>query len=129
MPARPRPRSGGEAIGPNPTDRGKGGVKRHVLVEAQGLPIGVAFTGAKVHEVTQVQAVLDSVPVLSPPAKGDFAPGFCADKGYDAGAVRRLLAQWGWVHILGRGEEADKCCTPGYRARRQRKKQPQLQAV
>ncbi|AMJ67464.1 hypothetical protein AXW84_20070 [Hymenobacter sp. PAMC 26628] len=110
---------GGEAVGPNPTDRGKGGVKRHVLTEAQGLPIGVAVTGANVHEVTQVQTVLDSMPVLPPPAEGDFAPGFCSDKGYDAEAVRRLLAQWGYrVHILGRGEEAEKRRTPGYRARR-----------
>jgi len=110
---------GGEAVGPNPTDRGKGGVKRHVLVEAQGLPVGVAVTGANVPEGPQVQAVLESMPVLPPPAEGDFAPGFCADKGYDAEAVRRLLARWGYrVHILGRGEEADKCRTPGSRARR-----------
>ena len=59
------------------------------------------------------------MPVLPPPAEGDFAPGFCADKAYDAEAIRRLLAQWGYqVHLLGRGEEADKCRTPGYRARR-----------
>ncbi|WP_442905589.1 IS5 family transposase [Hymenobacter sp. PAMC 26628] len=110
---------GGEAVGPNPTDRGKGGVKRHADGQAQGLPIGVAVTGANVHEVTQVRAVLDSMPVLPPPAEDDFAPGFCADKGYDAEAIRRLLAQWGYrVHILSRGEEADKCRTPGYRARR-----------
>lgn len=66
-----------------------------MLVEAQGLPVGVAVTGANVHEVPQVQAVLDARPVLPPPAEGDFAPGFCADKGYDAEAIRRLLAQWG----------------------------------
>nr|WP_157886967.1 IS5 family transposase [Hymenobacter sp. PAMC 26628] len=110
---------GGEAVGPHPTDRGKGGVKRHVLAEAQGLPIGVAVTGANAHEVTQVHAVPDAIPVLPPPAEGDFAPGCCADKGYAAEAIRRLLAQWGYrVHLLGRGEEADKCRPPGYRARR-----------
>lgn len=77
-----------------------------MLTEAQGLPVGAAVTGANVPEVTQVQVVLDAMPVLPPPAQGDFAPGFCADKGYDAEAVRRLLAQRGYrVHILGRGEE------------------------
>lgn len=41
---------GGEAVGPNPTNRGKGGGKRHLLTKAQGLPVGVAVTGATVHE-------------------------------------------------------------------------------
>lgn len=43
----------------------------------------------------------------------------CQEKGYDAEAIRRLLAQRGYqAYILSRGEEAHKCRTPGYRARR-----------
>ena len=30
----------GGKIGPNPTDRGKAGVKRSLLTEGQGVPIG-----------------------------------------------------------------------------------------
>lgn len=51
-------------VGLNYTDRGNGGVKCHVLTETQGLPIGVAVTGPNVHEATQVQAVLEFMPVL-----------------------------------------------------------------
>ena len=90
--ARTSSRSGGEAIGPNPADRDRGGVKRHVLTGAKGLPDGVAVTGTNVHEAPQVQAVLDCIPVMPTPAKDNFAAGCCADKSYDAEAICRLLA-------------------------------------
>lgn len=110
---------GGEAVGPNPTDRGKGGVKRHLLTEAQGLPVGVAVTGANVHDVTQVEAVFASMPLLPPPVTEEFAQGFCADKGYDAKTVREFIEKRHYAdHIKSRGEEAAECKTPGYRARR-----------
>ncbi|RSK38459.1 IS5 family transposase [Hymenobacter perfusus] len=110
---------GGQAVGPNPTDRGKGGVKRHLLTEAQGLPVGLAVTGANVADVIQVQAVFDSMPVLPSPDTDEFPQGFCADKGHDAKAVRHLIQQRGYVdHIQSRDQEATLCKTPGYRARR-----------
>jgi len=37
---------GEEKIGPNPTDRAKHGVKRSLLVEGSGVPIGLAVEGA-----------------------------------------------------------------------------------
>src|SRR5947209_3392169 len=37
---------GGEKTGKNPTDRGKQGVKRSLLVEGNGLPVGLAVDGA-----------------------------------------------------------------------------------
>ena len=110
---------GGEAVGPTPTDRGKGGVKRQLLTEAQGLPVGVAVTGANVHDVTQVEAVLTSMPVLPPPVTQACPQGFCADKGYDSRRVRALIVKYFYTdHIKSRGEEAAVCNTPGYRARR-----------
>ena len=48
---------GGEETGPNPTDRGKKGVKRHLLTEGNGLPIGLVVTGANRHDKTQVDQV------------------------------------------------------------------------
>ena len=90
-----------------------------MLTEAKGLPDGVAVTGVNGHEATQVQAVLDSIPVLPTPAKDNFAAGCCADKSYNAEAICRLLAHWSYcVHILSRREEADNCLTRGYRIRR-----------
>jgi putative transposase len=42
---------GGEKTGPNPTDRGKSGVKRSVLTEGHGVPIGLAIEGANRHDM------------------------------------------------------------------------------
>jgi hypothetical protein len=43
-------RLGGDCIGKSPTDRGKVGVKRSLLVEASGGPLGVMVAGANVHD-------------------------------------------------------------------------------
>ncbi len=112
---------GGGATGPNPTDRGKEGTKRHLLTEGGGLPFGLTVTGANVHDMRQVEAVLDSIPFLIPPPDDDDpAYGFCADKGYDFRSVRHLIRDRGYEdHILSRGQEQqNKDRIPGYRARR-----------
>lgn len=62
----------GEQTGANPTDRGKKGTKRHVLTKAHGLPIELTVTGANVHDKTQVEAVLETMPLLPP-----FPEVFC----------------------------------------------------
>ena len=36
--------------GPNPTDRGKLGTKRHVLTDGQGIPLSVVITAANTHD-------------------------------------------------------------------------------
>jgi putative transposase len=106
---------GGGATGPNPTDRGKLGTKRHLLTDGHGLPIGLTVTGANRHDKTQVEAVLDSMPVVS------FESGqhLCADKGYDYDDVRSAVSLAGYHdHILSRGDEKLALKLPGYRARR-----------
>ena len=110
---------GGAATGPNPTDRGKGGTKRHLLTEAKGIPIGLCVTGAQVHDKRQVQTVLSTMPLLPPWPDEENPQHFCADKGYDFVDVRCVVALAGYAdHILSRGEEKKHCKVPGYRARR-----------
>jgi putative transposase len=111
---------GGESTGPNPTDRGKEGTKRHLLTEGSGLPIGLTVTGANVHDIRQVEAVLESMPFLPPDYEPHCPHGFCADKGYESEAVRTLIWRKGYAdHIRSRCEEKDdKKMIPGYRARR-----------
>jgi transposase len=55
---------GGEATGPNPTDRRKLGSKHHLLTEAQGIPLAVTVTAANVHDVKQLLPVVDRVPAV-----------------------------------------------------------------
>ena len=49
-------KKGPTCVGPNPTDRGKPGSKRHVLVDANGIPLAVKLTAANVHDSTTAGA-------------------------------------------------------------------------
>ena len=41
--------------GPNPTDRGKRGTKRHVLTDQLGIPLSVVITAANTHDMKAQQ--------------------------------------------------------------------------
>ncbi len=53
---------GGEETGPNPTDRGKPGTKRHIVVDRAGTPLGVTLSGANRHDSRMLAPTLDAVP-------------------------------------------------------------------
>ena len=111
---------GGEATGPNPTDRGKSGTKRHLMTEASGLPVGLVITGANRHDKTQVEAVLEAMPLPPPLPTLEDPQHFCGEKGYDYPEIRCLLGASGdTLHIKHRGEEAWELeHIPGAKARR-----------
>ena len=85
----------GQETGPNPTDRGKSGTKRHLLTEAKGLPIGLVVSGAHAHDKTKVEDVLQSMPLLPLLPCEENPQHFCADKGYDFEDIRKLVAHYG----------------------------------
>ncbi len=62
--ARPcfRARSQGGETGPNPTDRGKAGTKRHLVVDGKGMPPGLTTSGANRHDSRMSAPTLDAVP-------------------------------------------------------------------
>ena len=53
-------RLGGDCIGPNPTDRGKNGTKRSIIVDESGGPLGIVISGANVHDTKLLQRTIDS---------------------------------------------------------------------
>ncbi len=53
-------------MGPNPTDRGKGGAKRSLLTDGKGIPVGVAIDGANRNDCKLVEQTLDSIPIRRP---------------------------------------------------------------
>jgi putative transposase len=57
---------GGEKTGKNPTDRGKVGTKRSLLVNAQGLPLGIVVRGANTPDGRLLDATLHAVPIARP---------------------------------------------------------------
>jgi len=111
---------GGEKIGPNPTDRGKAGVKRSLLTEGHGVPIGLTVAGANRHDMKLVGDTITSIPVERPEPTQEQPQHLCLDKGYDYDEVRTTLLEFGFTaHIRSRGAEAQELKREaGKRARR-----------
>lgn len=110
----------GGKTGPNPTDRAKKGVKRSVLTEGCGVPIGLAIDGANRHDMKMVEATVNSIPVKRPKPTKERPQGMCLDKGYDYDSVRDVVTEFGYTaHIRARGEEAQAIKRDaGFKARR-----------
>lgn len=99
---------GGKKTGPNPTDRGKKGVKRSVLADGRGVPVGLAVDGANRPDFKMARETIESVPVERPQAepKGRGRQHMCLDKGYDYAEVDELMQEFRFTgHIARRGEE------------------------
>jgi len=90
---------GGEKTGKNPTDRGKAGTKRSLLVNAQGLPLGIVVSGANTPDGRLLDATLRAVPIERPdPATTD--PHLCLDKGYSGEPCATVAEAVGYtVHV------------------------------
>ena len=70
--------------GPNPTDRGKLGTKRHVLTDGEGIPLSVVITAANTHDMKAAISVLDNIVVKRPSYyMCKTKQNLCLDKGYE----------------------------------------------
>lgn len=106
-PACTRRRWEGKKTGPNPTDRAKSGTKRHVLTEADGVPVALAVSAANEHDKWRLGALLDSRVVRPEPGTEQH---LCLDKGYDFEDTRRDIERRRYVpHVRSRGEEHRRC--------------------
>ena len=73
----------GDSVGPNPTDRGKNGVKRSLIVDEQGGPLGVVVAGANVHDCKLLKQTIEAVVVERPKSESSSKQRLCLDRGYD----------------------------------------------
>lgn len=97
----------GKKTGPNPTDRAQCGVKRSLLTEAHGVPLGLVVAGANRHDMKLVTPTIESLVVQRPHPTKKRPQGMCLDKGYDYEEVRDTLREFGFTaHIRVRGAEA-----------------------
>lgn len=100
---------GGEKTGPNPTDRGKKGVKRSILVDGRGVPLGLDVAGANRNDFKMAQATLQSIPIKRPSVKETGKQHLCLDKGYDYPEIDDLLETFEFTaHIARKGEATQK---------------------
>jgi transposase len=99
---------GVEDSGPNPTDRGRPGVKHHVLTDANGVPLVTDVTAANVPEVTMLLPLVASIaPVRGKPGRPRRRPRRVqGDRGFDSESHRQKLRGWGILPLLAkRGTE------------------------
>ena len=126
---------GEKSTGPNPTDRSKSGTKRSLLVDGQGIPLGITVDGANRHDMKMTKATLQSIVLFRPPPPSSSSSttntqqqNICLDKGYDYPEVYELLEEYGYtIHVCKRGEDYNNSNKkkkrrgrriPKYRARR-----------
>jgi transposase len=82
-------------------------VKRSLLTEAAGVPVGLAVAGANCVDFKLARQAIDSVPVARPTPTKARPQGMCLDKGYDYLEVWELLEEFGFTaHLSVRGQDA-----------------------
>jgi len=77
----------GPQTGPNPTDRAKTGTKRHLVTDAQGIPVAVRLSSANTHDVKEeALATVEAIPAIQgPKGRPRKRPvSLRGDKGYDS---------------------------------------------
>ncbi|CAG0936243.1 hypothetical protein TFLX_05109 [Thermoflexales bacterium] len=90
---------GGEKTGKNPTDRGKVGTKRSLLVDEQGMPLAIVVSGANISDGRLLDATLHAVPIERP-APAMTEQHLCLDKGYSGEPCARVAESAGYiVHV------------------------------
>ena len=95
---------GGKKTGLNPTDRGNSGVKRSLLTEVRGIPVGL-LEGANRSEMKRTASTLRSLPPAAQAARDAYrAVGHdqhvCLDTGYDYDHVRAVVSALGYTGFL-----------------------------
>lgn len=91
-------------VGPNPTDRGKLGTKRHILTDQKGIPLSVIITSANAHDMKATTNTLDNLVVKRPLKQQNH---LCLDKGYNFPEIEGESIKRKYIpHIRHRGEEA-----------------------
>jgi transposase len=95
---------GGEVAGRSPVNRGKQGLKRSLVVDASGIPLGTVAAPANRPDSPVLEATLDTLDRLGP------LPDTVTvhlDRGYDSGLTRQRLAARGLQgEIAPRGKPA-----------------------
>ncbi len=87
---------GGEKTGKNPTDRGKLGTKRSLLVDEQGVPLGLVVSGANSADSRLLAATLQAGP-LDRPDPTTTEQHLSLDKGYSGEPCAQVADAAGYI--------------------------------
>jgi transposase len=100
---------GGEMAGRSPVDRSKGGIKRSMVVDACGIPLGIVIAPANRHDSLLLADTLDTLHAL-----GELPDRTTVhlDRAYDSDTTRQKLAAHGLrAEISEKGKPAPETAT------------------
>lgn len=81
-------------------------MKRSLVVDADGGPLGSAMAGANVHDTKLLAKTLDAIVVERPEPTAEAPQHLCLDKGYDNPTGHQAAAAYHYTpHIRRIGEE------------------------
>src|SRR5215218_2899715 len=88
---------GGQKAGRSPVDRGKQGLKRSVVVDANGIPIGAIAAPANRPDSPLLEATLNTMEIV-----GELPERMSVhlDRGYDSEATRERLRSRGLIPVI-----------------------------
>jgi transposase len=88
---------GGEMAGRNPVDRGKRGIKRSILVDAKGIPLGAIVAPSNRHDSPLLEQTLDT---LEPLGRLPEQMSVHLDRGYDSRTTREKLKERSLLAVI-----------------------------
>jgi putative transposase len=97
-------------VGKNPTDRGKKGTKKSILVEAEGGPLAAVIEAANVPDAKILRATIEAIVVERPKPSEEQPQHLCLDKGYDNPTGRAALEGTGYTAHIRRIREEKRAC-------------------
>jgi putative transposase len=107
-------------VGKNPTDRGKIGTKRSLIVEGDGGPLGVVIAGANVLERRLLRATIEAIVVERPEPTEERSQHLSLDGGYENPTGREAASEGKYIPHIHSGSEVVKPGDrkPGHKPRR-----------
>ena len=105
-------------MGKNPTDRGKPGTKKSLLVERDGGPLAVVIAGANVVDQQLLEATIEAI-VVARPDPEEVEQHLSLDKGYDNPTGHEVTEKEGYIgHIRPIRKDRREKRLPGRRKAR-----------
>jgi len=90
---------GGQKTGENPTDRGKSGTKRSLVVDGRGVPLAVVISGAQIPDGKLLEPTLEALPRERPNPETE-PQNLCLDKAYTGEPCAHVAEQQGYqLHV------------------------------
>jgi transposase len=104
-----RAERGGKHTGRSPVDRGKKGCKRHVLTDAEGVPLVIQTGPANQRDDAKVEDLLEAFPVLTDGKTGEVhvqPKALMGDRGYGFAHIIAIVVLFGILSQLSpRGKD------------------------